>query len=139
MSLEDRSRTATSWPRGRFEKRLISRSEDYYDNIVFSWFGFYAAEVSAYFFAHVKTRLEEDELVERATRAPSAFEIDNIDWYSLDHPTISNVLATWIDGPWRPQHDELGRKLRSAHHHVAHSVVAHKPAGNAVKRCLFLS
>ena len=39
--------------------------KDYYDNIVFSWFGFYAAEVSGYFFAHVKTRLEEDELVRR--------------------------------------------------------------------------
>jgi hypothetical protein len=84
--------------------------EDYYDNIVFSWFGFYAPEVSAYFFAHVKTRLEEDELIERAMFAPSAFEIDDVDWYGLDRPTISKVLATWSAGPWQAQRDEQGRQ-----------------------------
>ena len=92
------------------EEINLPRSEGLLHNIVFSWFGFYAAEVSAYFFAHVKTRLEEDELVERVAEAEGAFEVEDIDWYSLDHPTISNVLATWIDGPWRPQHDELGRE-----------------------------
>ena len=56
---------------------------DYYDNIVFSWFGFYAVEVSAYFFAHVKTRLEEDELVQRVAEAEGAFEVTTSTGMSL--------------------------------------------------------
>ena len=91
---------------------------DYYDNIVFSWFGFYAVEVSAYFFAHVKTRLEEDELVQRAMLAPSAYEINDVDWYELDQPTVSKVLATWSDGPWRPKQDEQGRR------YVPHTIMS---------------
>jgi hypothetical protein len=83
---------------------------DYYDNIVFSWFGFYAVEASAYFFAHVKTRLEEDELVQRVAEAEGAFEVDDVDWYELDRPTVGKVLATWNDGPWRPRQDEQGRQ-----------------------------
>ena len=92
--------------------------KDYYDNIVFSWFGFYAAEVSGYFFAHVKTRLEEDELVQQAMLAPSAFEIDDVDWYELDRPTISRVLETWRDGPWHAKRDEQERQ------YIPHTVMS---------------
>jgi len=29
---------------------------------------------------------------------------------SFDRPTVSKVLATWNDGPWRPKRDEQGRR-----------------------------
>jgi len=38
------------------------------------------------------------------------FEADDVDWYELDRPTVSKVLATWNDGPWRPKRDEQGRR-----------------------------
>ena len=101
----------------REEVNLTSPS-DYYDNIVFSWFGFYAVEASAYFFAHVKTALEEDELVRRATAAEAAFEIEDVDWYTLDRPTISKILETWSNGPWNPQPDGDDR------HYLPHTTMS---------------
>ncbi|MFF1371963.1 NUDIX hydrolase, partial [Streptomyces virginiae] len=92
------------------EELGLTNPRDYYNNIVFSWFGFYAPDASTYFFAHVKTRLEEDELVQRATSAESAFEIESIDWCDLDQPTIIKVLSTWQDGPWAAGKDDQGRQ-----------------------------
>ena len=99
--------------------------KDYYDNIVFSWFGFYAAEVSGYFFAHVKTRLEEDELVQQAMLAPSAFK--------MTMSTGMSLIALRSAGYWRPGEMAMAREagragapVHSAYCHVAHAALAHK-------------
>ena len=84
--------------------------DDYYNNIKFSWFGFYAPDASTYLFAHVRSRLEEDELVQRAIEAESSFEIDNLDWCPLEEATVRNVINTWQDGPWTAGTDDAGRK-----------------------------
>ncbi|MFB9878660.1 hypothetical protein ACFFMN_12010 [Planobispora siamensis] len=96
--------------RALVEEVNLTEPDLYGDNIVFSWFGLYAVEVSAYFFAHVKTKLEEGELVERAQRAHSAYEIEEIDWYDLSRDTVKMVLSTWQDGPWNSSVDDRGRR-----------------------------
>jgi hypothetical protein len=92
------------------EEAHLTEPALYGNNIVFSWFGLYAVEVSGYFFAHVKTRLEEGELVERAQEAHSAYEIEDISWYNLDRATVASVLSTWRNGPWSSTEDEQGCK-----------------------------
>ncbi|MCX4971408.1 hypothetical protein [Streptomyces sp. NBC_00620] len=92
------------------EELGLTNPKDYYNNIVFSWFGSYVVEASGYFFAHVKTPLEEDELVTRVTTAENAFEVEDVDWYDLDRPTVTRVLGTWQDGPWTAGVDEAGRQ-----------------------------
>ncbi|WP_217240010.1 hypothetical protein, partial [Streptomyces sp. AC555_RSS877] len=92
------------------EELGLTNPKDYYNNIVFSWFGFYVPDASTYFFAHVKTRLEEDELVQSAASAESAFEIESVDWYDLDRPTVTKVLGTWQNGPWTAGKDDRGRQ-----------------------------
>ncbi|WP_217241368.1 hypothetical protein, partial [Streptomyces sp. AC555_RSS877] len=92
------------------EELGLTNPKDYYNNIVFSWFGSYVVEASGYFFAHVKTPLEEDELVARVATAENAFEIEDVDWYDLDRPTVTMVLGTWQDGPWTAGADGTGRQ-----------------------------
>lgn len=84
--------------------------QEYNNNIVFSWFGIYMPEASAYFFAHVKTRLETDELTRRVLGAHAAWEVDDVQWYELDRGTIESVLDTWRNGAWSAGRDANGRQ-----------------------------
>lgn len=87
-------------------------SHQYFNKIIFSWFGFYVPEASGYFFAHVRTGLSEEQLVKSVANAPSAIEADQIEWMNLDEESIEKVLATWKHGPWEEQatRDAEGRK-----------------------------
>ncbi|MFE2696392.1 hypothetical protein [Streptomyces mirabilis] len=87
-------------------------SHQYFNKIIFSWFGFYVPEASGYFFAHVRTGLSEEQLVESVAKAEGAIEADQIEWMNLEEEPIKKVLATWSHGPWEEQatRDEQGRK-----------------------------
>ncbi|MGW7048853.1 hypothetical protein ACWGDT_40590 [Streptomyces avermitilis] len=84
---------------------------DYYEKIVFSWFGFYALEGSAYFFAHVRTRLNERQLVDAVEQASGRLEAAQIEWMTLDKSSIRRVLDTWKGSPYekKARKDERGR------------------------------
>ncbi len=92
------------------EEAGLTDPQEYNNNIVFSWFGFYMPEASAYFFAHVKTRLETDELTRRVLGAHAAWEVDDVQWYELDRSTIDRVLGTWRNGAWSAGRDADGRQ-----------------------------
>ncbi|MFD5516946.1 hypothetical protein [Streptomyces sp. NPDC127066] len=79
----------------------------YYDHIVFSWFGFYAVEGSAYFFAHVRTRLSEQQLVDSVRRAPGRIEADTIKWRPVTKETRDFVIDKWKAGPWEEKVSDL--------------------------------
>lgn len=85
---------------------------DYYNRIVFSWFGFYAPECSGYFFAHTQTRLTKAELVEAVRNSSGAIEAEAVEWLKLDTGSVHSVLRTWTDGPWEDNAltDENGRR-----------------------------
>ncbi|WP_420031394.1 hypothetical protein ACN2WE_00260 [Streptomyces sp. cg28] len=78
---------------------LADRSA-YYDHIVFSWFGFYAVEGTAYFYAHVRTRLSERQLVNSVRAAPGRIEADTIEWLPVTTDSRDAVINTWKAGPW---------------------------------------
>lgn len=100
--------------RALWEEIGISEEDghQYFDKIVFSWFGFYVPEASGYFFAHVRTGLSEQQLVESVARAAGVDEAGRIEWMDLDEASIKDVLSTWSHGPWEEQAstDTLGRR-----------------------------
>ena len=80
------------------EEADIVRPSEYSGVIVFSWFGYYVMDASAYFFAHVRTGLSENQLVEKAKRAKGAFEIEDVAWMDLTRENVNGVLDCWADG-----------------------------------------
>jgi hypothetical protein len=80
-----------------------------HDGLVVSWFGFYAAEASGYFFAHVRSRLSEGEITMRIRSAESAFETEDVEWVDVNRRFIQEVLYGWNAGPWRPRSAADGR------------------------------
>ncbi|WP_405812658.1 hypothetical protein OG241_50130 [Streptomyces sp. NBC_01390] len=90
---------------------LTDRS-DYYDHIVFSWFGFYALEASAYFFAHVRTRLSEQQLVDAVRASSGRIEADTVTWIPVTAESRDSVIDTWKAGPWEEdaEHDSAERR-----------------------------
>lgn len=78
----------------------IKRSEEYYHKIVFSWFGYYLREASTYFFAHVRTRLTRQQILDRIDLAPSRWEIGDTDWMWPVREEITPILDTWRNGPY---------------------------------------
>jgi len=91
------------------EEAGINDPGKYHGRVVFSWFGFYLPDASAYFFAHVRTRLTKNELAESVQRAPGKWEFGDIDWLRPTVPKIRDILKTWSDGPWMPATDADGR------------------------------
>lgn len=90
---------------------------DYFDEIVFSWFGLHIIDASAYFFAHVATRLTESEIAERVSSAESTFEVEDVEWMTPSRPNITAVLDQWSSGPWAPN-------PRNAQSFVPHATVS---------------
>jgi hypothetical protein len=76
--------------------------------VVFSWFGYYLREAQAYFFAHAKTGLTRNELIRRAEKAQSAFEIADIEWIELTKSNVRDVINSWYS-PWEHAPDRNGR------------------------------
>jgi len=76
----------------------------YYDKIVFSWFGYYMPNASAYFFAHVRTSLTKDEILERIDSCEGRWEVKDARWMNLhrddvlDREAILDILSTWRQG-----------------------------------------
>ena len=93
------------------EELNLTDIEDYYNRIVFSWFGYYLPDASAYFFAHVRSRLTEAELTETIPQAESAFEVGNLEWVPLTHDFVRNVVEQWSVGPWDPVENSNGRNF----------------------------
>ena len=87
----------------------IKRSEEYYHKIVFSWFGYYLREASTYFFAHVRTRLTRQQILDRIDLAPSRWEIGDTDWMWPVREEITPILDTWRNGPYEFGEDPLRR------------------------------
>ena len=89
--------------------------ELYYEKIVFSWFGYYLPNASAYFFAHVRTRLTRHEILERIDSCEGRWEMKDVEWLDLHEnrvlkrDTILDILSTWREGPYRSDLDSQQR------------------------------
>jgi isopentenyldiphosphate isomerase len=89
----------------------IESPAEYYESIIFSWFGLYLPEASGYFFAHVATKLSKSELVELVQAAHSAFETDDVAWLDPTSANITRVVDSWRTGPWQAGTDDQGRQF----------------------------
>lgn len=93
----------------------IEYPADYYNRIVFSWFGYYLPEAQGYFFAHVQTRFSEDQLTEMVQGSESRFESDNVEWVSPTEDFAAEVLSGWKSGPFEPLETERERRIYLPH------------------------
>jgi hypothetical protein len=93
----------------------IENPADYYNRIVFSWFGYYLPEAQGYFFAHVQTRFSEDQLTEMVQGSESRFESDDIEWVSPTEDFAAEVLSGWNSGPFEPLRTKRDKRIYLPH------------------------
>jgi hypothetical protein len=77
------------------EEVNIGPSDCYGGRMVFSWFGYYLPDCSAYFFAHVRSTLTKSEIVERCIEAESAFEIEDVVWLDFTGNLVGQIVEQW--------------------------------------------
>lgn len=81
-----------------------------YHRVIFSWFGMYIPEATAYFFGHVRTHLTRGEIVAKLRESHSSFETEEVDWLPLRKSSIEAVLDTWRRGSVVENVDPFGKK-----------------------------